>query len=128
MKLENVREAYYFYTGKTSEIIRQLALAGIALVWIFKTGDEKNPGIAGDLLLPAILIVIVLTLDLLQYVAGSVTWDIFMRIKENEEEITEDSVFTVSKKINYPMNIFFWLKLIIMVTAYVMIIISLNSR
>lgn len=36
MKLVNVRETIDYNTGKTSEIVRQLGFAGIALIWILK--------------------------------------------------------------------------------------------
>ena len=36
MKLKDAREIYYFYSGKTSDLVRQLGLAGIAVIWLFK--------------------------------------------------------------------------------------------
>ena len=36
MKLSDYRETYYEFSGKASDVTRQLAFAGIAIVWIFK--------------------------------------------------------------------------------------------
>jgi hypothetical protein len=40
MKLQKARDTYYEYSGKLSDITRQLSFAGIAIVWIFRAGDK----------------------------------------------------------------------------------------
>jgi len=42
MKLEDVRQAYEDLSGKASDIVRQLSLAGLALVWLFHAGSDKT--------------------------------------------------------------------------------------
>jgi len=36
MNLQDYRDDFYTYSGKASDISRQLAFAGIAIIWIFK--------------------------------------------------------------------------------------------
>lgn len=127
MKLEEVRAAYYEATGKTSEIVRNLGFAGIALVWIFKTGADGNQTIPGNLLLPAILIVIGLTLDLCQYVARSVIWGLYNRIKEGRG-VTDEQQFEAPGYINWLPLFFFWSKIICIIVAYILLIAFLRSR
>jgi sugar/nucleoside kinase (ribokinase family) len=50
MKLSEVRDAYETLSGKASEIARQLSLAGIAVIWIFKSGTDQAPSIDQHLL------------------------------------------------------------------------------
>jgi hypothetical protein len=82
VKLENARENYSYYTGKTSDIVRQLGFAGIAVVWVFKTDISGRQVVSPELLPAALLIVIGLTLDLLHYVGGSLVRGIYNRYKE----------------------------------------------
>ena len=49
-KLEQYKDEYQFFTGKTSDIIRGLAFAGIAVIWIFKYTDS------GQIKIPDLLI------------------------------------------------------------------------
>ena len=127
MKLEEVRQTYYEYSGKTSEILRQLGFAGIALVWIFKTGVEANPTIPNNLVIPAFLIVVGLTLDLSQYVTASAIWGIYNRWKEKKGTSDEED-FEAPRFINWATLFFFWTKILCMITAYIFIIIFLRSR
>lgn len=43
MQLKDTRESYQFFSGKASEIVRQLGFAGIAVIWVFKVtvGDRQ---------------------------------------------------------------------------------------
>jgi len=75
MKLDDYRETFYSYTGKASDISRQLAFAGIAIIWIFKK-DLPGAGLTvpRELIVPGLLIVLALGFDLLQYCLGTVIW------------------------------------------------------
>lgn len=120
MKLKDTREAYYFYTGKTSEIIRYLGLAGIAIIWIFRFESASAISLPRNFLLPTILLIIGLGLDLLQYLAGSIIWGIYSRIKEKSGIKQEE--FEAPRQINW-LNLFlFWLKIVPIVLAYILIL------
>jgi hypothetical protein len=38
MKLEDVRAAYETLSGKASDLVRQLSLAGVGLIWVSSLG------------------------------------------------------------------------------------------
>src|SRR5688500_15770819 len=81
MALEKYLQATYFYSGEASKINRQLAFAGIAIIWIFYS--SKNPElIPRGMQLPLLLLVIGLAVDLLQYVMGYILLKIFHRKHE----------------------------------------------
>jgi len=62
----------YEFSGKASDISRQLAFGAIAVIWLFKTDTPTGYiTIPPDRIWPGILIVAALAADLLQYVAGS---------------------------------------------------------
>lgn len=117
MKLEDSRENYYFFTGKVSDIIRQLGLAGIGLVWVFKVDVGGKPAIPPDLVIAAKWIVIGLGFDLLQYVYGTLAWGIYNGVKERQGTSVDDE-FTAPRPINWPTIVFFWLKVVATLVAY----------
>ncbi|MBD0367969.1 MAG: hypothetical protein ICV53_17925 [Flavisolibacter sp.] len=91
MKLSEYRKASNEYTAKTSEITRQLSLAGIAIIWLFKNADDKQslanttePLLNRYLIIPLIFLSAALLADLLQYVIGGETWINFFKKKEKE--------------------------------------------
>ena len=97
MKLKDALDNYYFHSSKASDIVRQLGLAGIAIIWIFKHDVQGIPKIPHELLLPLELIVLGLTFDLLQYFVAAIIWSNFHRCKEREEGVTQDTVFTIKE-------------------------------
>ncbi|HEY7405863.1 MAG TPA: hypothetical protein VIB39_20225 [Candidatus Angelobacter sp.] len=121
MKLSGVRENYYFHSGKVSDIIRQMALAGVALIWVFKAEVQGQSRIPNDLMPAAVLIVLGITLDFLQYVSGTLMWAIWARKLEKESKQDDDSV-ALPDWINYPALVFFWTKIPTIVAAYVIFI------
>jgi len=121
MKLKDAREAYYFYTKKTSDIVRYLALAGIGIIWIFRIESGDDISIPRTLLLPTILLVFGLGFDLLQYVAGSIIWGSYGRIKE-KSGIGVEEEFEAPRQINWITNTLFGLKIVTIICAYVLIL------
>jgi hypothetical protein len=118
MKLKDARELYYFYSGKTSDLVRQLGLAGIAVIWIFKYDVQGVPKIPLALLPPLILIVLGLALDLLQYAVATSIWGVFQRRKEISG-VADDADFLAPKQLNWPTIVFFVLKVASIIAAYV---------
>jgi len=55
-------------SDKSSEINRQLAFAGIAIIWVFRTDSGGRQIVPEELFLPGLLLVLSLSFDLLQYV------------------------------------------------------------
>lgn len=84
MTLKEWREAAHKFTEKLSDFNRQLAFAGIAIIWIFKIQMASRFMLPNDLLLPLLFIIIALGLDLLHYLYCSIAWTCFHRRKEQK--------------------------------------------
>ncbi len=126
MNLEKAREFYYFYTGKTSDVARQLSFAAIAIIWLFSKRDGVEFYIASDLLLSLKLVVLALVFDLLQYVIGSLLWGVCQRSYE-KQGVGEDINFRVFTYINWPTVCCFWLKVTLLALSYVSLFIFLQG-
>lgn len=127
MKLAYLRERYSYYSGKASDIVRQLGFAGIAVVWLFKTEVDDEWKIPVELLPAAGLIVLTLLLDFMQYVVGSLVWAGYNASKERAGT-TEDPEFLAPRMINWPANFFFWAKILTTIVAYYLILRFLANR
>ncbi len=126
MKLKDARDNYYFYSGKTSDIIRQMALAGVALAWLFKRDAGGSPVIPEGLLKPTFLVVLTLVCDFAQYVSGSIMWGTFNRYKE--QRVDEEVEFLAPKQINWPVLAFFVLKTVSLIVAYALLLNFLRQQ
>ncbi len=139
MKLADTRENYYAMSGKVSEIVRQLALAGIAVIWIFKRDVNGEVRVSRLLLVAGILIVLSLICDLLQYYVATRIWDEFNLRKEKELESgtpppgttppeeydLEEVDFEAPDDINKWPKRFFWWKFYLTAAGYMVIVIFL---
>jgi hypothetical protein len=92
-KLSHFREKeYYYFSGKASELCRNLAFAGIAIIWIFKV-DKTGMSIDKKLILPLISFVATLAFDLFQYLWGTIIWGFFVRKQEkNLKDVKGDGI------------------------------------
>jgi hypothetical protein len=134
MKISDYRDSYYLYSGKVSDITRQMALAGIAVVWIFKESAGTQYKISNELLIPSIGFLIALAFDLIQYVVGAVIWKRHYRELENQplaDDVTdrEDHDFGYhqpSKEL--PLVVFFWLKVAVTFLAWFGLLMALIRR
>lgn len=117
MKLAYVRQTYEFHTGKVSELTRQLSFAGLAIIWLFKTGQDGAFQLPVGLLAPLLMLISTLALDWLHYAVSAIIWDQFQRAKE-AAGVTESEDFDVPSKINWPANFFFFSKQFCVVVAY----------
>jgi len=133
MNLKDANELITNRTAKLGDITRQLAFAGIAVIWIFKKDVEGLPAIPKSLFAPGILIISSLFLDLLQYGSSSLLWNVYYRIKENEfkgrksakrkpdaakiEEFSKVE-FEIPDWFNHVQYFFFWTKVVSIIIAY----------
>lgn len=127
LKLQEIWNAYDTYTGKVSEITRQLSFAGIAVIWFFKTGDNYKTPKQDWFLSPLILFVLALAFDLLQYIVGSIIWKIYAMYQERKQKkasgkIDLDEEYDPSYWWTFPMDIFFFLKAFLTIAGYVLLI------
>lgn len=118
MRLDDVKSAYETLSGTASQIIRQLSLAGIALIWLFNIGTGAKPALPHPLLQAALFIFLALFFDLLQYLLGTFTWFLYFRKKERAGT-APDKEFLAPVWINWPTWSLFCLKAAAMLVAYV---------
>lgn len=123
----SIKEGYErsdYYSGQSSEINRQLAFAGIAVIWVFKEerGGQINVPLA--LFLPGVLIVTGLAVDLLHYVIAGEIWRQVTRKNEQEGK----DAFKVKPFINWMGDTMYWLKIALTIIAYILLIRFLSQR
>lgn len=125
MKLDDIKAEYHFYTGKVSDLARQLAFAGIAVIWIFKVDEKGAPKIPHPMLAPTAALVLSLLFDFLQYTFGAIAYHIRFETAERRKKkykLPADQEFKVSRRLVLrPMDVLFYLKAICVVIAYVLL-------
>lgn len=121
-KLSEFRAAYYDFSAKASEVSRQLAFAGIAIVWVFRRENAGVPAVPPDLVLPTLLLAAGLAFDLLHYVVATVMWGTFTRQREKRLHGSDDDPEVDAPRwINWPALTLFALKLAVVGAAYVLL-------
>ena len=121
MKIGEAKDSYYEYTRKTSDIIRYLGLAGIAIIWIFRVESTGEISLPRTLLFPAVLLILGLGFDLFQYLYASIAWGAYHSHKE-KTGTQEDEEFKAPRPINWLTDTFFVLKIVSIVLAYILIL------
>jgi hypothetical protein len=119
--LKDVRDSYYDFSGRASDVGRQLGFAGLGVVWIFKFGDAGNESVREELVPVAALIVLALACDFLHYLSGTLVWGVFARVKEKHGVKDADEV-AAPPALNWPALVFFWAKAAFIVIAYVFLL------
>ncbi len=110
-------------TGKLSDVARQAAYAGLAAIWIFKTGDAANYHLDRSLGWAGVLFVLALALDLAQY-AGNIV----LRWRHARDEETVRGVdymgddITLPKRLNRIPYALFALKVALVAAGYVVLL------
>jgi hypothetical protein len=123
MKLSDYKKDYDALTGKASDVARHLSFAGIAIVWIFKSGEGPETSLPKLLLLGLGLFAASLFFDLLHYVIASVVWGNFHR--KQEKQLTnpaDDPDLTAPAYYNWPAICLFGLKLVAVLAGYVCLV------
>ena len=128
MKIPEMLSTYYEASGKVSEISRQLAFAGIAVIWVLKVGnDSVSIPYSTELVIPLYCFVAALALDLMQYIYKTVAWGVlnylcWKKYLDNNVDIK------VPEKINWPTNVFFWFKVITIGFGYLQLLFFIHSK
>ena len=118
MKLSEYKNDYYQFTSLASNTSRQLAFAGIALIWIFKTQSENGFALPNELLIPSLGLIISLGADLLQYISGSLIWGAFHRYHENRRCGESDPELEAPVYFNWPGIVLFYTKVVAVLASY----------
>ena len=116
-KKDSVYEQLKYYSQKVGDVVRQLALGGVAIIWMIhashvaKDGSLFGTPIANDLRLPIILIVIGLLLDVLHYAFGALMWTIHS-YRNSQSDVDSHKITLV---VNFVLAS---LKVIVVIVAY----------
>lgn len=122
MTLSDYLASYYELSGKASDVSRQLAFAGIAVIWVFHQGHGSSVDVPGSLIAPAALFIGGLACDLLQYVSGTLIWGAFHRIQEQRLGAGSKKPLTAPAYFNWPGLFFFWSKLALTLIGYLLLL------
>lgn len=128
MKLSEIREDYEELSGLLSKFNRQLAFAGIGIVWLFRTTDvQGTTTIDTKMLTPILCFVISFGFDLLQYLWQSYVWYIYYWYKR-ERGSNEDDEMNEPEWPNIIAWIMFTIKVCALMAAYIHLGIYLYSH
>jgi hypothetical protein len=122
MKLSDYKKDYQELSGRASDVARQLAFAGIALIWVFKVNAIPVPKVPDALVIPAAFLAVALAFDLLHYATSALIWGWFHW--HHEKKLTDDAddpELTAPPCFNYPALFFFWGKICCVIFAYILI-------
>lgn len=126
MKLEDLKIAKDYHTKQASDLNRNLAFAGIAVVWIFVALKNQSLFIPHSLLFSLLLFVSSLFFDLMQYIFLSISWSLIYRKKE---KVAKDNIkFRVSPIYANIGYVFFFIKIFLNLIAYGIMILYLIGR
>lgn len=127
MTLKEIRDDYVRYSANVSELSRNLSYAGIGVIWIFKQTSSGGlslfmNSIPEVLRLPLILFIVVLFLDLSQYVIQTAIWyPYYLKNKKKHANENEEDVILNEPEIYSAIPWCLWIiKLVIVVAAYVL--------
>jgi hypothetical protein len=120
MNITDLKSAKDAYTGRASDVVRQFAFAGIAVIWLLKTTNTSAP-IPRDLIPILALFGLALACDLLQYAVSSVIWVIYYRHKLGQH-IAETTEFKEPRWITAPAYLLFIFKVVVALVAWVCLV------
>jgi hypothetical protein len=100
---------------KASDVARSLALAALALVWVFR---ESNGALPKELRWPAACVIVALACDLLQYVVTGFRWSRFVRRQEARDKGLEDDIGAAPAEINDPPTFLYYAKIVCVIAGY----------
>ena len=129
MTFSEIVEVYYGATETLSTQVRQLAFAGIAVIWIVRVGDSEAGGLdyTSAATLALFLFLASLSLDLLQYVYKSAAYWWINRSNWKEGSKMDEDVH-VDPRWNVPTIVFFWLKTAVLMVGYGVLFVNLARQ
>ena len=122
MNLRQLKKDYEDLSGAASEGGRKLAFAGIALVWIFKSGAERAYRIPAELYWPTALIMSSLAADFLQYVLSTTILYACFRRRERDTSVNSSTEFQLNHWANLPGWTLWTVKLVLVAAAWLLLL------
>lgn len=122
MKQSEIRKAYEELSGLLSKFNRQLAFAGIGIVWLFRVTDKSgNVTIDPEMLAPILCFVISFAFDLLQYLWQSYVWYLFYWYNRSRKKLGEDDETNEPEWPNVVAWVLFTVKVCALMIAYILL-------
>jgi uncharacterized membrane protein len=119
VKISKIRDAFEEFSGKASEQSRQLALAGVAIIWILRVGtDAGDIKFSNALVRPLGGFALALGLDLFQYVYYTLLWGVINAVLRRRHKNDEKDV-VIWPLVHWLPAILFYLKIALVVGSYV---------
>jgi len=120
--LSKYLDTFYEYSSKASDVTRSAAFAGVALVWVFRLDTRPVAMLPRDLLPAALLFALAIGFDVLQYVAGTITWFLFHWHHEHKVGRKSDPELDHPFVLTLPMYTLFGLKVIAVGWGYGLVV------
>lgn len=125
LKLKELQNTYEALSGLASENARKLSFVGVAVIWIYRIGDQGEYGIPDELVAPLLMLVAALAADLLQYVVSSLVYMGLFKRRERLEAADESLAgkdFKLSKVYDATGWVFWIIKIVLTIVAYVILL------
>lgn len=125
MRLADIDAFLYETTSRVGATTRNLSLAGIGIVWVFKVEQNGSSYLPRDLVLPALFFVISIALDFFQYAYNAIAFGIVARLNRDKNGDTDISL---PSKITLPAFCMFYGKILSAVVGYVLLLNLIVTR
>ena len=126
MNITDLEKAKTSFTGKASDVLRQFAFAGIAVIWLLRIDKAAQP--IPEVLKPLLaLFGLALALDLLQYVVSSAIWTVYYR-RKLREKLAEGTEFEEPSWMPAPGYLLFIGKMIAALIGWVYLVCYLSAK
>jgi hypothetical protein len=125
VKVDASWDEYRARTARLSDVSRQLAFAGIALLWLFSNGAEAPKGVVhlpGRLHAPALALIVALILDLLHPIYSIIGVRHYTRKAEKDRK----AEFDLPGWFPLPAELLFAAKVVAVGVAYVWLFVSVG--
>lgn len=118
-------DKYEARSARASENVRYLAAAVIAIAWVLS--GQSVPALTRDLLFAIVLSVLALVFDFSHYVVAAFLFGRLKKKYEHEKKVRQDFI-TVPKWITKTIAVFYWLKIVLLVAAFVPLVSNFVAR
>lgn len=116
MTLDDIWGEYETYTKGASDSARQVAFAGIAVVWLFKVDSGSGIHLDHPLLVAGACFVIALAADLAQYLTGTIVFLALGTVREQKKGAARNADYP--ELILRPMDVLFLTKMLAVIVGY----------
>ncbi|MGB8194136.1 MAG: hypothetical protein WCF67_19545 [Chitinophagaceae bacterium] len=129
-------------TERISDLVRKYTIAGLAIIWLFKSSDEAQPLLAADVRIIVMIFSLTLAVDFLQYFASfliqtTVLYDHEKGVKSRQQKMPSEDLTNAEedtpdpndvkyrRSYNYPGLLFFYIKAMGLLIGYIFLVLYL---